>query len=132
MQRVLVRRITLALCALFLVGVVAASFADREDRKSRATAPPITVASGPPDPVVSGRLPADRTIRARVGDAVTVEVSTEQPDEASVAELGLTAPTSADVPGMLEFVASAPGRYKVLLDDSGKVAGTIVITPAES
>jgi hypothetical protein len=128
---VLVRRITLALCALFLVAVVAAAVADRAERKTRATAPPTTVASGPPAPVVSGRLPRDRTVRASVGDAVTVDVWTDEPDEASIAELGVTTPTSPDVPGVLEFVASTPGRYPVLLAGSGKRAGTIVIAPAE-
>jgi hypothetical protein len=129
---VLVRRIVLALCALFFVGVVAAAVADRETQKTRATAPPVTVASGAPAPVVSGRMPGDRTIRARVGDAVTVAVSTQEPDEAAIDDLGISATTSADVPGMLEFVAEAPGRYDVLLQGSGKTAGTIVIEPAGS
>ncbi|HMJ32715.1 MAG TPA: hypothetical protein VK501_02270 [Baekduia sp.] len=126
----LVRRIVLAFCALFLVAVVAASVANREAQKTRATAPPTTVASGPPPPVVTGSLPGDGTVRARVGDAVTITVRTPQPDEASITELGVTAPTSSDVPGMLEFVAEAPGRYDVHLDDSGAKAGTIVIVPA--
>jgi FtsP/CotA-like multicopper oxidase with cupredoxin domain len=127
---VLVRRITLALCALFLAAVVAASVADRQQQKTQATAPPTTVVAGPPEPVVSGRLPGDGTVRARVGDAVTIAVRTEQPDEASIDELGVNAPTSSDVPGMLEFVASAPGRYAVRLTDSGTRAGTIVIARA--
>jgi FtsP/CotA-like multicopper oxidase with cupredoxin domain len=124
------RRITLALCALFLAAVVAAAVADREAQDTRATAPPASVDRTPPAPLVTGSLPRDRTIRATVGDAVTVAVRSDEPDDASIPALGVTAPTSSDVPGMLEFVATEPGRYVVQLDDSGKTAGTIEIAPA--
>jgi FtsP/CotA-like multicopper oxidase with cupredoxin domain len=126
---VLVRRITLALCALFLVTVVAAAFADREAQTTRATAPAPTLPSGPPQAVVSGSLPRDRTVRAHVGDAVTVAVRSSTPDDAWISELGVTAPTSSDVPGQLEFVATQPGRYAVQLVDSGTTAGTIQVLP---
>jgi hypothetical protein len=125
---VLVRRITLALCALFLLAVIGAAFADREAQESRATAPPVTIPTGPPPDVVRGTLPDQGVVRAQVGDAVSVSVRTATVDDATVAALGLTAPTSAAVPGTLDFVATAAGRYPVLLD-SGESAGTIVIAP---
>jgi hypothetical protein len=129
---VLVRRIVLALCALFLVAVIAGSVADRQARSTRAIAPPATVATGPPAAVVRGALPEDGTVNAEVGDAVTVAVRTAMPDEAWVDALGLRAPTSSEVPGRLEFVARIPGRYPVVLAGTGRRAGTIVIAPAES
>jgi hypothetical protein len=129
---VLVRRIVLALCALFLVAVIAGSVADRAARSTRATAPPATVATGAPAAVVRGALPEDGTINAEVGDAVTVAVRTPMPDEAWVDALGLRAPTSSDVPGRLEFVAGIPGRYPVVLAGTGRRAGTIVIARAGS
>jgi hypothetical protein len=129
---VLVRRIVLALCALFLVAVIAGSIADREARKTRATAPPTTVATAPPAAVVRGTLPDDGTVNAEVGDAVTVSVKTAMPDEAWVDALGLRAPTSSDLPGRLELVAQIPGRYPVVLAGSGRRVGTIVIAPAGS
>jgi hypothetical protein len=129
---VLVRRIVLALSALFLVAVIAGSVADREAQKTRATAPTATVATGPPAAVVRGTLPDDGTVSAEVGDAVTVAVRTATPDEAWVDALGLRAPTSSDVPGRLEFVAAIPGRYPVVLAGSGRRAGTIVIERAGS
>jgi FtsP/CotA-like multicopper oxidase with cupredoxin domain len=125
---VLVRRITLALCAIFLLAVIGAAFADRKAQDSRAIAPPVTIATGPPPAVVRGTLPDQGIVRAREGDAVTVSVRTAMVDEATVQALGITASTSAEVPGMLEFVATAAGRYPVLLD-SGESAGTIVIGP---
>ena len=124
----LVRRITLALCAVFLLAVIGAAFADREAQDSRATAPPVTIATGPPPAVVRGTLPDQGIVRARVGDAVTVSVRTPTVDEATVQALGISASTSATVPGTLDFVATAAGRYPVLLD-SGEPAGTIVIAP---
>jgi FtsP/CotA-like multicopper oxidase with cupredoxin domain len=128
---VLVRRITLAACALFLVVVVAASFADRETKRTQAEAPPTTIATGPPAPVVRGRLPDDKTVTARVGDAVAIEVRTEEPDDASIPKLGVEAPTSSDVPGVLEFVASQAGRYPVVLINADKPIGTVVVEPAQ-
>jgi hypothetical protein len=129
---VLVRRIVLALCALFLVAVIAGSVADREAQQTRATAPRAAGATGPPAAVVRGTLPDDETVSAEVGDAVTVAVRSATPDEAWVDELGLRTPTSSDVPGRLEFVAAIPGRYPVVLSASGRRAGTIVIEPAGS
>ncbi|HEY4098186.1 MAG TPA: hypothetical protein VGM33_21865 [Baekduia sp.] len=124
----LVRRITLALCALFFLAVVGAAFADREAQESQATAPPITIPTGPPENVVRGTLPDQGIVRAHVGDAVSVAVRTATVDDATVQALGITVPTSAAVPGTLDFVATAAGRYPVLLD-SGESAGTIEIVP---
>jgi FtsP/CotA-like multicopper oxidase with cupredoxin domain len=129
---VLVRRIVLALCTLFLVAVIAGSVADRDARRTRAAAPPATANTGPPAPVVRGTLPADGTVSAEVGDAVTVAVRTANPDEAWVAAMGLRTPTSSDVPGRLEFVAQIPGRHPVVLAVTGRRAGTIVIEAAGS
>jgi hypothetical protein len=126
---VLVRRITLALCAVFLLAVIAAAFADREAQNSRASAPPITIRTGPPAPVVRGTLPDQGIVRAHVGDAVTVTVRTAAVDDATIEAFGVSAATSAEVPGTLDFVATAPGRYPVLLD-SGESAGTVVVTAA--
>ena len=128
----LARRIVLALCAFFLVAVIAGSVADRDAQRTRATAPPVTVTTGPPAPVVRGTLPADGTVSAEVGDAVTVAVRTATPDEAWVDALGLRTPTSSDVPGRLEFVAQIPGRYPVVLAGTGRRVGTIVVEDAGS
>jgi hypothetical protein len=132
MGRVLARRISIAVSALILLIVIAASVADRQAQESRATAPPPTVQTAPPAPVVRGNLPGDKTITARVGDVVSVAVRTEAPDDATIAELGINAPTSSDVPGVLEFVAAEAGSYDVVLTSTDKPVGTVVVEPAGS
>jgi hypothetical protein len=127
---VLLRRVVLVLCALFLAGVIAAAVADRQGRATRAVAPPDATASAPPAPVVRGALPADRAVHARVGDVVAVSVRTDGPDEASAPDLGVHAPTSSEVPGVLRFVAGMPGRFPVQQASDGAKLGTIVVAPA--
>ena len=125
----LVRRVTYALCAVFLLAVIGGAIANRETQSSRAAAPPTTILTGPPPPVVHGMLPVQDVVRAHVGDAVDLTVTTASVDDATIDAMGLTVPTSASVPGTLDFVATAPGRYPVVLD-SGAIAGTVVVTAA--
>lgn len=124
----LARRLAWTASLLILVVVVAASFSAREAQRTQAVAPPAGAQQSAPAPVAEGRLPADKVVRARVGDVVSVQVTSAQPDTATVDALGVSAPTSSDVPGTLEFVASSPGRYPVALEDSGTSAGTIVVS----
>jgi FtsP/CotA-like multicopper oxidase with cupredoxin domain len=127
---VLVRRVILAFCAVFLAAVIATAVADRQAQSTRAVAPPQEVAGTPGAPVVRGSLPGDRVVRANVGDVVSIAVTTTEPDEATIPELGVDAPTSGDVPGVLEFVADAPGRYPVLRSSDQRPLGTLVVAPA--
>jgi hypothetical protein len=123
------RRVSYVFSAIVLVIVIAVSVADREADKSRAVAPPLTTPTGPPPPTVTGTLPADRIVEARVGDAVTITVTSPEPDEAVINALGLQTETDPEQPGLLEFVAEDPGRYPVALLDTGKVVGTVVVEP---
>jgi hypothetical protein len=125
---VLVRRLAYVAAALLLFGVIASAFATREAQRTQATAPPL---GGPPPmaaPSATGDMPPDRILRARVGDVVSVAVRTPTPDTATIAAIGVSAVTSQELPGTLEFVATDPGHYPVLLEDSGGVAGTIVVS----
>jgi hypothetical protein len=117
----------LAFCAVFLAAVIATAVADRQAQSTRAVAPPQEVAGTPGAPVVRGSLPGDRVVRASVGDVVSISVKTAEPDEATIPELGVDAPTSGDVPGLLEFVADAPGRYAVLRSSDDRPLGTLVV-----
>jgi hypothetical protein len=119
-----------AFSAVLLLVVIAASVATRENRRTQAVAPPL---GGPapapaPAPEATGQMPPDRVVRARVGDVVSVAVRTPQPDTATITAVGASAITSPDLPGTLQFVATDPGRYPVLLEDSGGTAGTVVIS----
>jgi FtsP/CotA-like multicopper oxidase with cupredoxin domain len=124
---VLARRIAIVASTMFLLIVVAGSLAAREAQESRAIAPTTAEAAEPPAPVVRGELPADQVIRARVGDVVSIAVRTPVPDDASIPQLGINAPTSPDVAGVLEFVATAPGRYPVVLVATEQPAGVVVV-----
>jgi hypothetical protein len=119
-----------AFSAVLLLVVIASSVATRENRRTQAVAPPL---GGPapapaPSPQATGQMPPDRVVRARVGDVVSVAVRTPQPDTATITAVGASAITSPDLPGTLQFVATDPGRYPVLLEDSGGTAGTVVIS----
>ena len=75
-------------------------------------------------------MPPDHVLRARVGDIVSVDVRTAQADTATIDALGVTAATSYDVPGTLEFVPMQAGDYPIVLEDSGRVAGRVLVSSA--
>jgi hypothetical protein len=128
MDDVLARRLAYAFSALLLLVVIVSSVATRENRRTQAVAPPLGGPAPAPAPQATGQMPPDRVVRARVGDVVSVAVRTPQPDTATITAVGASAITSPDLPGTLEFVATDPGRYPVLLEDSGGTAGTVVIS----
>jgi hypothetical protein len=124
------RRFAYIVSALLLLMVIGSALAEREARRTQAVAPPVSAgtAAAAPAAEASAELPPDRVVRARVGEIVSLTVRTPEPDTATIRDIGVSASTSQDVPGTLEFVAAEPGRYPVLLEDSGKVAGTVVVT----
>jgi hypothetical protein len=127
---VLARRIAYVLAVLILLGAIGSAISTRELQRTQAVAPPDGGPPATPAPVASGDMPPDRVVRARVGDVVSLDVRTVQPDTATIMAFGVSAVTSAQVPGTLEFVAAEPGRYPVELEDSGRVAGSVVVSPA--
>jgi hypothetical protein len=106
-----------------LVVVVVFSAASREEPR------PAEVAGPPPAArdVVEGRLPADGTVRASVGDLVRVDVASTTRDRAEIVALGVDGPVGPGERGELEFVAVGPGRFDVELRWSGERAGTVVV-----
>jgi hypothetical protein len=107
-----------------LVVLVVFSAASREERR-----PPAEVATTPraPGDVVEGRLPADGTVRATVGDLVRVDVASTTRDRAEIVDLGVDGPVGPGERGELQFVAVSPGRFDVDLRWSGERAGTVVV-----
>jgi hypothetical protein len=105
-----------------LVALVVFSAGRREER------PPADVATAPrARDVVEGRLPADGTVRAKVGDLVRVRVASTTRDRAEIVDLGVDGPVGPGERGELEFVAVGPGRFDVDLRWSGERAGTVVV-----
>jgi hypothetical protein len=123
------RRIAYFLAALILLGALGSAISSRELRHTQAVATPDGGSQSTPAPVAQGDMPPDRVVRARVGDVVSLDVRTLQPDRATIMAIGVSAVTSTQVPATLEFVAAEPGRYPVELQ-SGGVAGTVVVSPA--
>jgi hypothetical protein len=119
------RRFWLWALLVVLIAAGAAAIAPRDDVRPRPGVD--TVVSGPPAHTVTGRLPARRPVVAAVGDVVSLSVSASEPDEAQILPLAVHAPAEPGVPAQLEFVAGSRGRFPVVLRDSDKRVGTVVI-----
>jgi hypothetical protein len=126
MRPVPARRLLL-LAVLLLVAAALASTLAARDRTPAATAPAPPASA--PVPTVTGRLPG-ATVRARVGDLVSVEVDATTTDTAQIVALGVQAPVEPDLPGQLEFLADQAGRFAVTLRDAGTRVGTVQVEPA--
>lgn len=123
--RVRARRTTLlVVLALVVAALVASGSGGDEEAVPGAVASP-----GPPAATAALELPAERPVEAAVGEVVRLRVASERPDEARVLALGLDWPVGPGLPGEVVFVATAPGRYPVVLRDAGERAGTVVVRP---
>lgn len=125
--------ILLLLAGLVLtLGAISAARRDAEPERSgtATTAPPPQTT--PAAPVITGTLPADRVVRAVVGDEIELRVTSMAPDVAKVIELGVAVAVGPDVPGTVRLTALMPGTFDVLLDVAGTKAGRLVIEPAAS
>jgi hypothetical protein len=128
---VLGRRIALIAAMVLFTAVLVSSVSTRQRAETRAVAPPRPSAPSVVERV-HGELPAARTIRARLGDAVSISVRPAVADTALIDALGLRAEASPDLPGVLEFVATTPGRFPVVLEGTGQRLGTVVVSDAGS
>jgi hypothetical protein len=117
-----VRRIVVSTAVLIAMLVVLTTTSGRRHTSAPAASPP-----SPPAPVVTGTLPGDRTVVARPGDVVRLQVRSDVPDEAEIAALGVHAPADPSVPAELDLVAGAPGRYEVDLRYSARPVGMLVV-----
>ncbi len=121
------RRFWLWALLLVLIAALAATVAPREEPSRPGVN---TVVAGPPARTVTGRLPAARPVTATVGEVVDVSVTVRKADEARIEPLGVQAPAEPGIPAQLEFVADTPGRFPVVLRDSGRRVGTVVVRRA--
>jgi hypothetical protein len=84
--------------------------------------------ASPPAPVVEASLPADKVVRARVGDVVRLLVSAPSADMVELSALAVEQPVDAGQPAELVFVADRAGRFRVRLRDAGEPIGTLRVT----
>jgi hypothetical protein len=85
-------------------------------------------ASGPPASVVEASLPADKEVRARVGDVIRLLVSAPSSDVVELSTLAVEEPVDAGQPTELVFVADRAGRFHVRLRDADQSIGTVRVT----
>jgi len=131
------RNLVLVLIAGFVLALGAASAARRDPGRSDQR-PASTAASTAPEGtggvkanLVTGTLPADRVIRAVVGDDIELRVTSQAPDVAKIVEFGVQTAVGPGLPGTVRFRALWPGRFPVTLDVAGVEAGAVVIVAAD-
>jgi hypothetical protein len=122
------RRFWLWAVLLVLIASLAAAVAPRDDTSTRPGVSPVV--AGPPAPTVRGRMPARRPLTAAVGDVVDLRVAMTEADEAQIEPLAVQAPGEPSMPAQLQFVAASPGRFPVVLRDSQRRVGTLVVRRA--
>jgi hypothetical protein len=123
------RRLLLFAVLLIVAASLVSAMAPRDRRvddspNAGAQAP----ASNPPAPVVEASLPADKEVRARVGDVVRLLVRAPSADVVELANLAIERPVDPDQPAELLFVADRTGRFPVRLRDAGESIGTLRVT----
>jgi hypothetical protein len=121
------RRIMITM-ALFVVMLAVLVGSAQRETTTPLPLPPAARSSSPS--VVEGRLPADKTIRAREGQVVRIDVQAVTPDVAEIFDLAVSAPVGPGLDAPLEFVADQPGRFDVTLRYSGERVGQLVVAPA--
>jgi hypothetical protein len=123
------RRVLFVAAVLLALAAVLSSLSPREDRAVAPSRTEQDAQARRPARTVSGRLPADKVVRAREGDVVDLEVMSAQPDEARIDDLGVSGPAGPGLPADLRFVADQAGRFPVTLRDSGERVGLLVVAP---
>jgi hypothetical protein len=123
------RRLLVFIVLLLVVAAVASAVAPRkEDLAVRPVTP--AAAPGLAAQVVQAVLPADKRVRARVGDVVQIEVTHGTQDEVQILGLGLAEPVEPGMPAQLVFDADRAGHFPVTLRDAATRLGTVEVRPA--
>jgi len=122
------RRIFVFVLALLVVASLASAIAPSERARRPTTAPPPPT-SVEPAPSVEATLPGS-TVRAAVGDVVTLRVAHDGRDVVQIADLGVSEPVEDGIVAELVFDADREGRFAVTLLESGERLGEIVVRAA--
>jgi hypothetical protein len=124
------RRLLLFVVLLLVIGAMASATVPRERRAPAQPPLPATPQLEPAAGVVEARLPARRSVRAKVGDVVQIDVRATADDVAEVASLGVSEPVGPGIAAQLVFDADQAGRFPVTLRDTGRKIGTVVVRAA--
>lgn len=124
------RRVTILFAGLLALSVIVAVAVPRPEPADDPT--PRTVSEPPSGgdvtAAVSGTLPRDKVIRAKVGELVELAVTSPEPDSASIEAFGLTESADRGAPARFSFLADRRGSFDVTLSLGEKTTvGTVVI-----
>lgn len=134
----MIPRRLLTVMLLLLAGLVIASAVApppeqrRQDaaRTTTTAAPKTTSTATQPAATPSGVaavLPQDRTVNARPGQAIELEVTSKAPATIEIPELGAMQPAAPGAPAQFVVAFDAAGRYDVRDTDADASVGTIEI-----
>ncbi len=121
------RRLLLFLVLLVVIGAVASAIAPRDQRLPPPPPEPAPAQLAPAAGAVEAKLPSKRSVRAKVGDVVRIDVRAKTDDVAEVASLGISEPVGPGIAAQLVFDADQAGHFPVTLRDAGRRIGTIVV-----
>jgi hypothetical protein len=107
-----------------LVSAIASRDRGTDDSPNAGEAPP----SNPPAAVVEASLPANKDVRARVGDVVRLLVRAPSSDIVELTDLAIEEPVDAGQAAEIVFVADREGRFRVRLRDADEAIGTVRVT----
>ncbi len=125
------RRLLIVLAVFVLTLTVAGALRRQPARDTSFTpapTPAATAVGGAEANVVTGTLPAERVIHAKLGDTVELRVKSDTPDTAKILELGISTPVGPLLPGTISFQADATGRFPVTLSVADRAAGEIDVS----
>jgi hypothetical protein len=137
------RRLLVLVAVLMGLTALAASLAPPPPERGStgtATPTPSPTASAEASPAarpgatVTGRLSATssaapRQITAARGDLVDLVVTGDVVDTVAITGLPVLEPIDPDSPARVELFADTPGRFAIRLLDSGRLLGTLRISP---
>jgi hypothetical protein len=100
-------------------------------RSTPRAASPTAVARAPDQPDVTTRLDGSpdkrpRTVRAELGDHVSILVSTDAPDSVALGNLDVQ-PSEPGLPARFDLLADTPGQYPLVLMSNGHQVGTLEV-----
>jgi hypothetical protein len=129
------RGLLLILIAGLILAIGAVGAARRDDeRTTPATTQPATTAPVAPQAggteagVVTATLPADRVVRAKVGDQVELRVTSAAPDILKIPELAVDAAVGPGISGPVRFTAIKAGKFEARLELAQSVVGRVSVT----
>ncbi len=132
------RRLIIVMGVLFAISIAAAAIAPQRPitastESSTTTALDLT-GSTTGGAEVNELLPASpsspSTVRANVGDQLSLTVSAPRPLEVEIADFGLIANAAPAAPAIFNVLLRDPGSVAITDASSGRVIGRLVVRPA--